>query len=158
MLRPVFILMFSLFTAMVPLASIGLPTLSRDDRRVFPASRERFLRAWIGMPDSCGLASLDPAGKPAGWGVIRRCREGHTIGPLVADNPAVAAGLFDSLSARVPAGDPVFLDVPEPNGAALALAQAKRMSPVFETARMYTGDPPPCELDRVYGVTTFELG
>ncbi len=53
-------------TAMVPLASIGLPTLSRDDSRVFPASRERFLRAWIGMPDACGLASLDPAGKPAG--------------------------------------------------------------------------------------------
>ncbi len=86
--------------------------------------------------------------------MIRRRREGHKIGPLVADNAVVAAGLFDPLSARVPAGDPVFLDVPEPNEA----AQAKRMSPVFETARMYTGDPPSCELDRVYGVTTFELG
>lgn len=145
-------------TAMVPLASIDLQTLSRDDRRVFPASRERFLRGWIDMPDSCGLAHLDPTGKLSGWGVIRRCREGHKIGPLVAGTPEVADRLFDALCACVSAGDRVFLDVPEPNAAALALARSKGMNPVFETARMYTGDPPPCELDRVYGVTTFELG
>jgi hypothetical protein len=29
---------------------------------------------------------------------------------------------------------------------------------VFETARMYTGPIPPLRLDRVFGVTTFELG
>ena len=32
------------------------------------------------------------------------------------------------------------------------------MAPVFETARMYTGAPPAIPVDRVYGVTSFELG
>ena len=55
-------------------------------------------------------------------------------------------------------GDAVFLDVPQPNADAVALAERERMRGVFETARMYTGDAPACELPRVYGVTTFELG
>jgi hypothetical protein len=29
---------------------------------------------------------------------------------------------------------------------------------VFETARMYTGQPPPEPVNRIFGVTTFELG
>jgi hypothetical protein len=32
------------------------------------------------------------------------------------------------------------------------------MKQVFGTARMYTGEPPAIALDRVFGVTTFELG
>jgi hypothetical protein len=31
-------------------------------------------------------------------------------------------------------------------------------APVFETARMYTGAIPQFAFDRVFGVTTFELG
>jgi hypothetical protein len=29
---------------------------------------------------------------------------------------------------------------------------------VFETARMYTGGDPGLPLERIYGITTFELG
>jgi hypothetical protein len=32
------------------------------------------------------------------------------------------------------------------------------MRPIFETARMYTGAAPALPLDRIFGVTTFELG
>jgi hypothetical protein len=32
------------------------------------------------------------------------------------------------------------------------------MSPVFETARMYTANPPSEPVARIFGVTTFELG
>jgi hypothetical protein len=32
------------------------------------------------------------------------------------------------------------------------------LAPVFETARMYTGAIRPVLLERVFGVTTFELG
>ena len=35
---------------------------------------------------------------------------------------------------------------------------AKGLAPVFETARMYTGPIRPVRLERVFGVTTFELG
>jgi hypothetical protein len=52
----------------------------------------------------------------------------------------------------------VYLDVPEPNGAAVALAEARGLKPVFETARMYTGEIRAVALPRVFGVATFELG
>jgi hypothetical protein len=52
----------------------------------------------------------------------------------------------------------IFLDVPGINRNAVALAQDLGLVPVFETARMYTGAIPPLRLERVFGVTTFELG
>jgi len=52
----------------------------------------------------------------------------------------------------------LYLDVPEPNAEALALVGDRGMGKVFETARMYRGPAPRLELDRVFGVTTFELG
>ena len=141
----------------VPLGTVDFASLCADDRRVFPAPREAFLRCWISMPDATGLAWLEH-GRVVGWGLIRRCREGHKIGPLVADRAAVASALYAALCERVPAGDTVYLDVPMPNGDALALARAQGLEGVFETARMYAGPAPACELQRVYGITTFELG
>jgi len=142
---------------LVPLGAIAFEQLCADDRRVFPAPREAFLRCWTAMPDATGLAWVED-GQLAGWGVIRRCRDGHKIGPLVADRPPVAIALYDALCAAVPAGDAVYLDVPLPNADAVALARARGLRGVFETARMYAGREPACEWLRVYGVTTFELG
>jgi hypothetical protein len=142
----------------VALTTIEFAALCADDRRVFPAPREAFLRAWTSVPDGAGLAWLEH-GRLAGWGWIRRCREGHKIGPLVADDPGIADALFEALCKQVPEGDAVFLDIPLPNTQAIALAKAHRMHGVFETARMYAGGPvPECELERVYGITSFELG
>ena len=141
----------------VPLATVDARLLAADDRRVFPAPRDAFLRAWVGMPDATGLAWLED-GRLVGWGLVRRCREGHKIAPLVADDRQVARALLAALCAAVPAGDGVYLDVPLPNAEAVAMAQAEGMRSVFETARMYAGAAPPCELQRVYGLTSFELG
>jgi hypothetical protein len=55
-------------------------------------------------------------------------------------------------------GGEVYLDVPQPNGPAVALANSHGLAPVFETARMYSGPIRPVDLERVYGVTSFELG
>ncbi|OUM00288.1 GNAT family N-acetyltransferase [Variovorax sp. JS1663] len=141
----------------VALASVDFAALCTDDRRVFPAPRAAFLRQWIAMPEAAGVAWMED-GRLAGWGLIRRCREGHKIGPLVADGRGIADALYAALCARVPAGDAVYLDVPLPNAAAVALAQAQGLRSVFETARMYAGPAPAVELQRIYGVTTFELG
>jgi hypothetical protein len=89
--------------------------------------------------------------------VIRPCRVGHRIGPLVADDRAGAEAVFAALTAAAGGGE-VFLDVPSVNRAAVALAERHGLAPVFETARMYTGPIRPLRLDRVYGVTTLELG
>jgi len=143
--------------AVVPLGGVDFAALCADDLRVFPAPREAFLRAWITMPDATGLAWLD-RDHLRGWGVIRRCREGHKIGPLVADDRAVASALYSALCAQLPAGEPVFLDVPLPNAQAVALVEANGMQRIFETARMYAGTAPPIDLARLYGITSFELG
>jgi len=143
--------------AIVALRDVDFAMLCDDDRRVFPARRDRFLRAWLDMPDATGLACVEHD-RLAGWGVIRRCREGHKVGPLVADSPPKATALFAALCRRVPAQDAVYLDVPLPNTAAVALAERCGMRGVFNTARMYTGPAPASELARVFGVTTFELG
>jgi hypothetical protein len=42
--------------------------------------------------------------------------------------------------------------------AAIALTERHRMTPCFETARMYTGIRPELPLERIFGVTTLELG
>jgi hypothetical protein len=96
-------------------------------------------------------------GRLAAWGVIRPCRTGRKIGPLVADDRAAAEAVLAALLASAGGGE-VFLDVPSPNRDAVALAQDLGLAPVFETARMYTGAIAPLRLERVFGVTTFELG
>jgi hypothetical protein len=96
-------------------------------------------------------------GRLAGWGVIRPCRKGRKIGPLVAEDRAAAEIVLSDLVARAGGGE-IFLDVPGVNREAIALAQGLGLSPVFETARMYTGAIPTLRLERVFGVTTFELG
>ena len=71
---------------------------------------------------------------------------------------ALAEVLFHALVGRVDPGAPVFLDVPEVNRSAVSLAERNGMMTVFETARMYNRGKPSLRLDKVYGVTTFELG
>jgi hypothetical protein len=126
------------------------------DARMFPAPRPGFLAGWISLPESRALAVVED-GELRGLGVRRRCGSGHKIGPLYANDRAIANRLFDGLCDGI-AGEPVFLDVPEPNREAVALAEERGLAPAFETARMYTRPAPAIDLPRLYGVTTFELG
>ena len=91
-------------------------------------------------------------------GSARPCRTGYKLGPLHADDPGLADRLLRALAACLPEAAPVQLDVPAVNAEAVALAAAHRMAPVFETARMYNGAAPALALERLYGVTSFELG
>ena len=141
---------------LIALNDVPLATVAADDATVFPAPRSAFLRAWIGAPGHVGRA-LVREGRLAAWGVIRPCRKGRKIGPLVADDRAAAEAVLSALLASTGGGE-IFLDVPSVNRDAVALAQDFGLAPVFETARMYTGAIPPLRTERVFGVTTFELG
>jgi hypothetical protein len=100
---------------------------------------------------NAGLKRLE--GRSIGLdGVVRSCRSGYKIGPLFAEK------LFCALTSAVPEGSPVFLDLPETNHAALEMAGKHKMETVFETARMYKGKAPRLPLNRIFGVTSFELG
>ena len=140
----------------IALDTIPFTVVEADDTTVFPARRSAFLRAWINTPGHVGRALLRD-GKLAAWGVIRPCRTGCKIGPLVADDRAAAEAIVQALLAGTDRGE-VFLDVPAVNREGIALAEALGLKPVFETARMYTGAIPPLRTDRVFGVTSFELG
>jgi GNAT superfamily N-acetyltransferase len=143
--------------AAIDARAIPFERLCAYDRLAFPAARPSFLGAWIDQDGATALASAD-GDTIRGYGVIRPCREGFKIGPLFADTPDIAAVLYRDLASRAPEGSAVYLDVPEPNAEAMALAARDGMRRVFETARMYTGEPPRADIDRVFGVTTFELG
>jgi GNAT superfamily N-acetyltransferase len=139
------------------LTPADLDEVATLDREVFPASRDEFLKAWLALPEGYALG-VDDDGVLTGYGVIRGCRIGYKVGPLIAGSETAASGLFQALTSRVEVGAPIFLDVPAVNPPAIALAEANGMTPVFETARMYNRGAPAIRLDKIYGVTTFELG
>lgn len=141
----------------VPLASLPMAGTIAYDRACFPDDREAFLRAWVAQPQGTALGIVED-GRLAGYGVVRPCRSGCKVGPLFADRPALADALLDALAARVPRDAPFFLDAPEPNADAIALARDRGMTVAFETARMYAGRAPDLPLARIFGVTSFELG
>jgi GNAT superfamily N-acetyltransferase len=140
-----------------PVRRADYPSIAEYDRLCFPAPRERFLERWLSMPESTAICH-EEHGRVRGYGVIRKCREGWKVGPLFADDGDVAEGLYLSLSAAAAVGDKVYLDVPECNEAALSLAKKYAMREVFGTARMYRGAPPTLDMNRVFGITSFELG
>jgi hypothetical protein len=140
----------------IPLADVPIETVLSYDQQCFARPRDAFLRGWIGQPDATALAVTEGV-HLKGYGVIRACRNGYKIAPLFADDDAIAEMLFAALAATVPRA-PIFLDVPQPNSKAMALVARHGMDPVFETARMYTDGDPGIPIDRVYGVTSFELG
>jgi hypothetical protein len=146
----------ALQTNVLALGDVPFTLIAASDATVFPAPRRAFLRAWIDAPGHVGRA-LMRNGMLAGWGVIRPCRQGFKICPLVADDRAAAETVLSALVAAIGGGE-IFLDVPSINREAIALAESFGLSPVFETARMYTGAIPPLRTERVFGVTTFELG
>jgi GNAT superfamily N-acetyltransferase len=140
----------------VAAAEVAWDDLVAYDRRCFQSPRPAFLAPWCRAEGHVARAAVR-GGELCGYAVLRACREGAKIGPLFADDAAVAEALVAALAEAAPAG-PVYLDPPGCNGAAVALAERLGLQPVFETARMYRGAPPAVDLDRVFGITTFELG
>ena len=139
----------------IKLSALPFETIESYDRPFFPEDRSPFIKSWINQPD-CTALGIMRGGKLAGYGVI--CRSGRKIGPLFADSPELAESLFLALKSGVKTKEPIYLDTPEINKAAVSLAKRYNMELVFETARMYTGERPDMPTHRVFGVTSFEVG
>lgn len=141
----------------VEISEVPYEELLEYDAGIFPAHRPQFIKCWLVQPEGAALAVLEDS-HLAGYGVIRKCQIGHKIGPLFADNEHIAEDLFSALKSHVP-GEPVFFDTPEVNPKAVALAERHNMSVVFQTVRMYTKEEPQhISRNRIFGVSTFELG
>jgi GNAT superfamily N-acetyltransferase len=139
------------------LSSIPIEQLVTYDGAVFGTERERFLRVWTARPGGHALACTRD-GRLAGYGVLRPCRVGAKIGPLIADDEHAAETLLRGLLAAAGQDVPVFIDIPAANQRAGLLVGAHEMEEVFATARMYLNGRPPEDVGRVYSITSFEFG
>ncbi len=140
----------------VDAASVSFESVAAYDRLHFGVGRDDFLRRWLSPRGGLGVATV-AGGRLTGLGVLRPCRDGFKIGPLFADDAALADALLTTMADHV-AGRRVFVDVPDVNPDAVQLASRHRMTEVFGCARMYLGPPPDLPWRNIYGSTTFELG
>lgn len=140
----------------IALSQVPFNQLESYDRAHFPAARSRFLQLWIDQPGTFARAVMRDD-KLAGYAVLRPCRSGFKIGPLFAADERLAKSLFEALCTEV-SGEPVYLDAPENNPAAVKLAREAGMKEVFGCAKMYYGPAPRLPDSEIFGVTTFELG
>jgi hypothetical protein len=140
----------------VELGGVPLEELVEYDARLFSVPRPKFLTAWVSQPETTALGLISK-GKLTGYGVLRRCHVGYKIGPLMADTQRGAETLLRALLAAAP-GESIFIDVPENNPAALALAQRHHLRPLLQTAWMYTKAAPDVNTKKIYGMTTRGLG
>ncbi|MBS1514775.1 MAG: GNAT family N-acetyltransferase [Bacteroidetes bacterium] len=143
-------------TECIGIKEISIEDLIKYDASVFGFQRSEFLKKWIIMPESYSLAITDNS-KLAGYGLIRKCFKGYKIGPIFAEEKSIAEKLFLSL-AEFAEGKEVYLDIPEINKAGMAIQEKYNMKYVFETARMYLNGKPEIPVEKVFGVTSFELG
>lgn len=115
--------------------------------------RAAFLAAWLQpTPDrrAVVLPDLD------GFAVIRRCRSGAKIGPVLAGDADQALLLARAAVQALPA-DTVTLDLPDHSAPLRQRLLAAGFAPGFETARMYLG-PPPRRAAAVQAIASMELG
>lgn len=141
----------------VPINAVSFDDLNQYDNQFFPVDRKKFLNHWIKQPESMAFV-YTTNNQIHGYGMIRKCQVGYKIGPLFADNFEIANELFKSLANSVEENLPLFLDIPEINQNAVILVDLHKMDKVFATARMYTKEFPTLPIDRIYGITTFEIG
>lgn len=126
------------------------------DTPCFGLARPQFLKPWLVLPESSQF-KYEEEGLIKGYSVVRKVQRGYKIGPLFADSTSIAESLYQACL-NVAVGEPIVIDVPAVNSEALAMVKRYGATYVFECARMYYGEPPNIATNKIFGVTTFELG
>lgn len=126
------------------------------DQQCFGFPRPQFIKPWLQMQGIKTFKYMDK-GRLKGFAVVRKLMEGYKICPLFADNGEVAEELYKACLNSVP-DEAISIDIPIVNRAAVALVEKYNAEYIFECARMYYGNPPDVDINKVFGITTFELG
>ncbi|WP_353777685.1 GNAT family N-acetyltransferase [Winogradskyella sp. 3972H.M.0a.05] len=146
----------SIHNAISVIESHDFEKLFDYDLECFGYKRKEFLKNWLVIPDSKAF-KFSRNGKLNGFAVIRKVNSGFKIGPLFADDDDTAEALYEAcLNSAV--GESVYLDIPVINKGAVGLVKKYKAKYIFECARMYYGASPKINMNKVYGITTFELG
>lgn len=136
---------------------VPLGELVRYDTEASGLVRPRMLQVLYAQPGTCTLV-FRQGGMLRGVGSIRPSRQGFRIGPLFADDAAIAGRLFDVLCSRAGTGQMVTIDVPDANPAALEVMTSRGFAATARALRMSRGRVPPLRLDRVFGATVWVSG
>ena len=126
------------------------------DKQCFGFPRPQFLIPWLKQSTAKTFKYSDNE-KLKGFAVIRKANKGYKVCPLFAYNAEIAEELYKACLNSV-TGEPLYIDIPMINQNADALIKKYNTTYVFECARMYYGNPPELEINKVFGITTFELG
>jgi GNAT superfamily N-acetyltransferase len=134
--------------------------VSKLDTECFGTPRAEFLQAWLFPPAGHQRQSfvVKTGAQVVGFATVRKCHEGAKIGPLFAQSPSAAKALFYACCQSAALVEPIIIDVPEANAAAVNIAREAGLFPVFETARMVCGQGFALPLTKIFGITTLELG
>ena len=118
--------------------------------------RREFLKNWLVIPHSKSF-KFSEKNAINGYAIVRKVNSGYKIGPLFADTVEIAEELYKAcLNSAI--GKPVYLDIPVINKGAVGLVKKYKAKYIFECARMYYGKHPKMAVNKVFGITTFELG
>jgi hypothetical protein len=126
------------------------------DAHCFGLARPQFMKPWLRMPGNKMFKYMED-GKLKGFAILRKAQQGYKVCPLFADNSKIAEDLYRACLNAV-AGGPVYIDIPVTNTEAVSLVKKYMATYVFECARMYYGKPPVVDMNKVFGITSFELG
>jgi GNAT superfamily N-acetyltransferase len=140
----------------VELSEVDLAQLLAMDMDCFGSDRSGFISSWLKRPGVICIGLIEQ-GILTGFGVARRCKIGHKIGPFYARSPKHAERILNDLCNRFP-GEQVQVDAPDMNSSAAAIFEARGWSPVFRCARLYLGPAPVSNLRMTYGVASLEFG
>ncbi len=147
---------YQLHPAINSIQAKDFSTIVNYDKTCFGVSRERFLKHWFQISSSKRFQYLEN-NQLKGYAMIRKTEYGYKVCPLFADSFEIAEELYKACL-NATEGESLFIDVPLINKSALALVQKYEAEHVFDCIRMYYGEAPKIELNKVYGITTLELG
>lgn len=147
---------FDLDQHITPIINNDLDQILAYDELCFGFPRPRFMKAWLKMPESKTFKyTVDNTIK--GFVVVRKVDDGYKVGPLFAEDEKIAEALYQAALNSLE-GSTLYIDMPVVNEAALRLVKKYNATYVFECARMYYGTPPALPTDKIFGITSFELG
>lgn len=136
--------------------SVSFAKLMEYDQRHYPGGRKYFMSSFLNGTIR-SLVYLDADKNIQGFSTIRKSVDGYRIGPLFAEKFEYADALIRALVDSI-GGCKVYVDIPIPNSNAIKLVEKYNLEPIFETARMFTGQTTGIDLNTVFALTCLELG
>lgn len=147
---------FKISDPVSPITKEDMENILAYDESCFGYARPQFIMPWSQLPGNVAFKYTQD-GILRGFAVVRKLMSGYKIGPLFADNGTVAEEIYKACLNALQ-NEQVYIDIPVSNAEAVQLMRKYDANYVFECARMYYGNAPGTDMNKVFGITSFELG